>query len=78
MFGFTLASLSEGECAAVRTVALPGEFKRRLFELGFTPGTQVRCIRKAPSGSPVAFSVKGAVIALRNEDCGKIYGTVVG
>lgn len=44
--------------------------KRRLMDLGFTIGTTVTCVL---CGSGIkAYLVRGAVIALRNEDADKV------
>ena len=41
---------------------------RRLMDIGFTEGTEVKCVLPAPSGEPKAYLVRGSVIALRRED----------
>ena len=46
--------------------------KDRLLDLGLTPGSRTRLLFTAPSGDPRAFLVRGAVIALRKNDCKKI------
>ena len=46
--------------------------KRRLLDLGITPGTCIKAILKSPSGSPRAYEVRGALIAIRNDDAKKI------
>ncbi len=63
-----LASLSDGETAVISALYSGGELRRRLMDLGFTEGTRVKRLSKSPLGDPVAFLVKGAVIALRRED----------
>ncbi|QLJ06560.1 ferrous iron transport protein A [Streptomyces sp. NEAU-sy36] len=40
---------------------------RRLFDLGFAPGTEVTVLRRAPLGDPVVFQVVEYEIALRKE-----------
>ena len=52
----------------VEEVFLPGEVRRRLMDLGLTPGARVTCLFSAPSGDPRAYMVRGSVIALRRED----------
>ncbi len=42
--------------------------KRRLLDLGFTDGAQVKCVFESPGGNPRAYAVRGAVIALRSLD----------
>ena len=69
-----LSELKTGDRFAVRSVALCEEQKRRLQDLGMLPGSQVVCGYIAPSGSPMAFWLKGALIALRKRDCERIGG----
>ena len=68
----TLAELSDGATAEIRSIWLGGAMRRRLLELGLIPGTRVRCLLRAPSGSPIAFEVRGAMIALRRGDAAQI------
>ncbi len=44
----------------------------RLLDLGFVPGTVVEIALRAPSGDPIAYRVRGAVIALRREQADRI------
>ena len=45
---------------------------RRLQDIGLIEGTKVECIQKSPSGDPIAFLIRGAVIALRREDSSSV------
>ena len=63
-----LTDIREGENARVTTLLNKGSIKRRLQDLGLIPGTLVQCIQKSPYGDPVAYGIRGAVIALRSED----------
>ena len=49
-----------------------GDARRRLMDLGFTPGARVMCLFAAPSGDPRAYMVRGSVIALRREDAARM------
>ena len=40
----------------------------RLLELGFTPGQEVTLVAKSPFNDPLAVSIRGTVIALRNSE----------
>lgn len=64
----TLYDLSDGEKAIISKVCNPKDMRRRLFDLGFAPESQVCCAFDAPLGDPKAFVIKGTVIALRKED----------
>lgn len=44
-----------------------------MLDLGLVNGTNVESLHKSPSGDPVAYYIRGSVIALRNEDAGKIF-----
>ena len=74
----SLDALRVGQCARVIDLKTDGSIRRRLLDIGLIPGTSVRCIFKSPSGDPTAFLVRGAVIALRSEDCKKIKGVAYG
>ncbi|MCA9520008.1 MAG: FeoA domain-containing protein [Myxococcales bacterium] len=65
----SLSGLAEGERARVTRISsrVRGIERRRLFDLGFIPGTEVRVEMRSASGDPTAFWVRGALIALRRE-----------
>ena len=42
--------------------------RRRLQDLGIVEDTAVECIGKSPGGGMGAYLIRGAVIALRDED----------
>lgn len=68
----TLNELREGQTARVASLLSAGSMRRRLQDIGLIEGTEVECIQKSPAGDPVAYFIRGAVIALRSEDSGKI------
>lgn len=68
----TLADMLPGDTAIVKEITTEGDMRRRLLDIGLTPGTRVECIGKSPGGEPKAFLIRGAVIAIRNEDCSGI------
>ncbi len=63
-----LNDLKVGEYAVISSIDPSSQMRQRLFDLGFIKGTPVECVGKAPAGEPTAFSVRGAVIALRHEE----------
>ena len=69
---YTMARLRVGDSGVVDSVLHAAAFQRRLTDLGLIPGTQVRCIGQAPSGSPMVFEIRGTKIALRKADASKI------
>ena len=68
----SLDQLAIGQAA--RIVSMNGEenMRRRLMDLGFTPGTEIRALVHAAPGDPTAYWIRGTVIALRADDAEKI------
>jgi DtxR family Mn-dependent transcriptional regulator len=67
-----LDDLASGERAVVRELKVAGLGRRRLFDLGFTPGAIVECAFASAFGEPRAYRVRGTVIALRPEQARRI------
>ncbi len=63
-----LCELAVGDLADVRALLSRGAIRRRLQDLGLVEDTTVECIGKSPGGGMSAYLVRGAVIALRDED----------
>lgn len=57
-----------GQKGVITRTGTNKDLERRFIDLGFTLGTLVECVLKAPSGDPTAFSIRGAVIAIRKKD----------
>ncbi|HZJ77986.1 MAG TPA: FeoA family protein [Clostridia bacterium] len=72
MKGNSLISLKEGQCAKVECLLSNDLMRRRLQDIGLTEGASVECVLKGPSGDPIAYLIKGAIFALRSEDCKKV------
>ena len=68
----TLHSLKEGSRARVLSLLSEGSMRRRLQDIGLIEGTPVLCLQRSPSGDPIAYLIRGAVIALRSEDSSKV------
>ena len=49
-----------------------GNLRRRFLDLGFTVGTKVIPAFRSPMGDPIAYIVRGTVIALRSDDAERI------
>lgn len=68
----TLEQIGVGMSARVQALCTSGSIRRRLLDLGMIPGTRVQCLQKSPAGDPTAYLIRGAVIALRQEDSAAI------
>lgn len=68
----TLNELLPGERAVVDSLHSTGSMRRRLLDIGLVRNTEVECLGRSPGGDPSAFLIRGAVIAIRSEDCKNI------
>ncbi len=68
----TLKDLKQGQTAKIKSILSTGSIRRRLQDIGLIEGTNVECLQVSPGGDPVAYLIRGAVIALRSEDSSNI------
>lgn len=71
----TLAGVRRGEPAVVVGIARScrGQQRRRLMDLGVVPGTTVIPEMVSVGGDPVAYRLRGSLIALRRTQAQQIY-----
>ncbi len=71
----TLSSLNVGEKGTVLGIAkaLRGQQRRRLMDLGIVPGTEIEAQLESITRDPVAYKVRGSVVALRKQQADKIF-----
>ncbi|MGI6279249.1 MAG: FeoA family protein [Acutalibacteraceae bacterium] len=68
----TLNDIKPGQHAVIQKINSTGSMRRRLLDIGLIESTEVECIGRSPGGDPSAFLIRGAVIAIRSEDCNNI------
>ena len=67
-----LNELRVGDCGRIISVGGTGALRRRLLEMGLTPGVRI-CVRKiAPLGDPIEICIRGYELTLRKEDISEI------
>lgn len=67
-----LSDIKPGETAKIKELLSMGSIRRRLLDIGLIEDTEIECLGRSPGGDPSAFLIRGAVIAIRSEDCGNI------
>ncbi len=67
-----LSGLRKGQTGTILGLssACRGPERRRLLDLGFVPGTEVKVEMVSPGGDPTAYQVRGTLVALRREQSG--------
>ena len=63
-----LCDIKLGSKCIIKKINIDSSIKRRLLDIGLIEGTRVENVLVSPAGDPMAFLIRGAVIALRNDD----------
>lgn len=72
MTNTTLDALLVGRSGRITGVSGAPDVRRRLLEMGLTPGTRVKVVRFAPLGDPMDVEVRGYHLSLRKQEARQI------
>lgn len=64
----TLDEFKIGETGVIKQVLGEGRVRRRLFDMGVTPGAVVYVRKKAPLGDPVEITIREYELTLRKNE----------
>lgn len=64
----TLDRFAIGETGVIVKVHGEGRIRRRLFDMGLTPGAEVFLRKKAPLGDPLEVTLRGYELSLRKDE----------
>ena len=67
-----LSEFSIGESGRIRAVKGEGLVRRRLFDMGVTPGADVTLRKKAPLGDPLELTIRGYELTLRKSEAANV------
>ena len=67
-----LSELSPRDAGFIESVGGEPAFRRRLIDMGITPGTKVTIVRLAPLGDPIQISIRGYELSIRKSDADQI------
>ena len=68
----TLDQLQIAEAAIVQQLNCSSAQRKQLLSMGFTPGTRIELIRRAPLGDPLEFHLRGYHVSLRSSEAQQI------
>ena len=63
-----LNEFSVGQRGVVKIVVGEGRIRRRLFDMGVTPGTEIYLRKVAPLGDPIEINLRGYELTLRKTE----------
>lgn len=64
----TLDKFNIGEKGTIIKVYGEGAIRRRLFDMGITPGAHLFLRKKAPLGDPIEINIRGYELSLRKNE----------
>ena len=67
-----LSEFKLGESGIIRIVNGAGALRRRLFDMGITPGAEVYLRKKAPLGDPIEIALRGYELTLRKAEAAHV------
>lgn len=64
----SLKQFVPGETGTVLRITVEGALRRRLFDMGITPGAQITLRKTAPLGDPIEIRVRGYELSIRKAE----------
>ncbi len=68
-----LSQLEPGQCGTILRLLGNSQGRLRLLEMGMTPGTHLKVLRRAAFGGPLDVLVRGYHLSLRSEEAALIW-----
>lgn len=68
----TLRDLEPGQSGTVVSIGTKGRIKRRLMDMGVTPGAAIKVVKVAPFGDPIEVNIRGYELSLRKDEAQQI------
>jgi ferrous iron transport protein A len=68
----TLDKLKPGERAMVVGIGGKGPVRRRLIDMGITPGADIMIKKTAPFGDPLEVNIRGYSLSIRSSEAAQV------
>ena len=68
----TLRDLKPGEEGVVARIGDRGPMRRRIMDMGETPGVLIKVVKVAPLGDPIEVNLRGYELSLRKDEAAQI------
>jgi ferrous iron transport protein A len=63
-----LRKMQNNQTGTIASIKVSGELGRRIRDMGLVPGTEFKLQGRAPLYDPVALSIRGTTLTLRNNE----------
>ena len=67
-----LSEFAIGESGVIKSVGGEGRIRRRLFDMGVTPGAEVYLRKRAPLGDPIEITLRNDELTLRKTEADNV------
>lgn len=68
----TVCDLKPGEAGTVISIGSSGALRRRIIDMGITPGAVIIMRKVAPFGDPIEINVRGYELSIRKSEAQEI------
>lgn len=68
----TLRDLKPGQKGTVVSIGEKGSMRRRIMDMGVTPGISIKVVKVAPLGDPIEVNIRGYELSLRKAEAENI------
>ena len=68
----SLRALVPGQRGRVVNLGEKGPVRRRLMDMGITPGVEIEIVKVAPLGDPIEINLRGYELSLRKSEAEQI------
>lgn len=68
----TLKDLKPGQEGTVISIGDRGPMRRRIMDMGVTPGISIKVVKVAPLGDPIEVNIRGYELSLRKTEAENI------
>ena len=67
-----LSEFAIGDSGVIKSVGGEGRIRRRLFDMGVTPGAEVYLRKRAPLGDPIEITLRNYELTLRKTEADNV------
>ena len=67
-----LSEFAIGDSGVIKSVGGEGRIRRRLFDMGVTPGAEVYLRKRAPLGDPIEITLRKYELTLRKTEADNV------
>ena len=67
-----LSELQVSESGVVKRIIATGKLRRRIFDMGVTPGVTIVVKKVAPLGDPIEVTIRGYELSLRRDEASQV------